>query len=450
MSFRKDFLWGSATASYQVEGAWNNFKQPSIWDIFSHEGAHIKDGGSGDVTCSHYNLYKEDVSLMASLGLKAYRFSIAWTRIFTFDGMGKNGIEYHENPDGIAFYNALIDELVKNNITPFITLYHWDLPYALHLRGGWLNRDSSVWFEDYARTVGKLFGDRVKHFITFNEPSIFTGLGYMQGVHAPGFKLDTSDLLNLCHNVQLSHGKAVKALRETVENCSVGITLATSPVIPSSLEKLTVEQSYNVYFSCSKDNFVWSESFWVDPLILGEYPKEFVKEVSDFSGAEIFNQEDLKEINVPLDFIGLNIYSGRYYGEEKRPFGSPHTDTGWDITPEALRWGPEHFYKRYKLPVYITENGMACLDSVFVDGKIHDAERIDYLTRYLRCLKEACENGCDIRGYFMWSFMDNFEWAEGFSRRFGMVYVDYKTLERIPKDSALWYSNVVKTNGEEL
>ncbi len=436
-------MWGAATAACQIEGAWNeDGRGPSIWDVFCHEGSHIAGGDTADVACDHYHRYKEDVALMASLGLHAYRFSVSWSRIFP---KGTKDI----NPAGVQFYNNLIDELLSKGITPFITLYHWDLPYALYQKGGWLNRESASWFASYAHTIGELFGDRVKHFITFNEPSIFTGCGYKEGNHAPGYKLDTGDLLTVQHNIQLAHGMAVTELRKTVPDSKIGITIASGPAIPVS--ESDEEAAYKSYFDINKDNFIWSESAWVDPIVLGTYPDELKAIGEKLSAAEnLFTAEDLQIISKPIDFIGLNIYMGRYVGDCKRKPGEAHTDMGWSINDGALQWGTTFIYRRYKLPIYITENGMANIDWVSLDGKVHDPNRIDYLNRYLSGLKKSAENGTDIRGYFQWSFIDNFEWAEGYRPRFGMIFCDYETQRRIPKDSAFWYANVIKTNGENL
>ena len=440
MGFRKDFVWGAATAAFQIEGAWNeDGKGPSIWDVFCHDGGHIADGSSGDIACDHYHNYKEDVKLMSELGLKAYRFSIGWARIIP-DGIGK------VNQKGIDFYNNLIDELLKYNITPYITLYHWDLPYALHLRGGWMNPESSTWFENYARVIAENFGDRVKHFITFNEPSVFVGCGCSQGSHAPGYKMSTMDLLNIGSNIHLSHGKAVKAIRSIVKDAQIGITLATSPVIPIS--KADEEKAYENYFGCSTEAFFWSDSYWADPIVFGKYPDVLKEKYGDLLPGN--SKEDLEIISQKIDFIGINIYIGKYEGDWKRNPGTPHTEIGWDVYEKALKWGVKHYTKRYNLPIYITENGLSCHDWISLDGKVHDPNRQDFLNRYLKGLKEAAEDGCDVRGYFQWSFIDNFEWANGYNPRFGMVYCDYPTQKRVVKDSAYWYKTVIETNGENL
>ena len=440
MSFKKDFLWGAATASYQIEGAWNeDGKGSNIWDEFSHIPGKVDFGATGDTACDHYHRYKEDVQLMKKCGLKAYRFSISWARILP-EGTGT------VNEKGIEFYNNLINELIANNITPFITLYHWDLPSALYVKGGWLNPESVLWFEEYATLIGKTFGDRVKNFITFNEPSVFLGCGYSIGVHAPGYSLGKRDLLRIGQNILLSHGKAVKALRATVKDANIGITLATQPKIPvTKADEKTLEQTY---FSCGVDNFIWTTSYWLDPIVKGQYPQELLTQAGDLMPS--YSKNDLELISQKIDFIGLNIYEAQYHGDYKRPDGTAHTELSWDVYPDALKWGVLLNYKHYKLPIYITENGISTHDWISLDGKVHDPNRIDFLHRYLKGLKAGIEAGADVRGYFHWSFMDNFEWARGYNPRFGIVYVDYATKERTLKDSAFWYKDVIESNGENL
>ncbi|MCR4952896.1 MAG: beta-glucosidase [Treponema sp.] len=440
MSFKKDFIWGAATASYQIEGAWNlDGKGPNIWDEFTHQPGKISDNSTGDTACDHYHLYKQDVKMMAELGLKAYRFSISWSRILP-NGTGKI------NQKGIDFYNNLIDELLKYNITPFVTLYHWDLPYELYLQGGWLNPQSSEWFREYSRIIAENFGDRVNNFITFNEPSVFMGCGYLQGSHAPGVQLGNKDLLRIGHNILLSHGKSVQELRKVNPNAQIGITLATQPKIPVSPKD--EQAAYDAYFYEGLGGFFWGTNYWLDPIVFGNYPQKLLEEAGDMFPA--FTNDDMKLINQKIDFIGLNIYEGQYQGDYKRTPGTAHTELSWDVYPDALKWGVKLNYKRYNLPIYITENGLSTHDWVSLDGKVHDLNRIDFLHRYLRGLKQAAEEGCEVGGYFQWSLMDNFEWAKGYNPRFGLVYVDYKTLERIPKDSAYWYKQTIESNGENL
>ncbi len=441
MAFSKNFVWGAATASYQIEGAYKeDGKGLSIWDTFTHQKGKILYDSNGDVACDHYHLYKEDVKLMSELRLKAYRFSISWSRIFP-EGTGK------VCQKGIDFYNNLINELLKYNITPYITLYHWDLPYELYLRGGWLNKESSDWFEEYTKVIAENFGDRVKNFITFNEPSVFVGCGCMIGQHAPGVMYGTRELLMMGHNILLSHGKAVRVLREKVEHANIGITLATQPRIP--VTKKDEKNAYNNYFYDGLEGFVWSVNYWLDPIVFGKYGEGLKKQAGEYFPK--VTRDDLLTINQKIDFVGLNIYEAKYEGENyKRPDGTAHTELAWDVYPDALKWGVKLNYQRYKLPIYITENGLSCHDWVSLDGKVHDPNRIDFLHRYLKGLKEASEEGVDVRGYFQWSLMDNFEWAAGYNPRFGMVYCDYETLKRIPKDSAYWYKSVIESNGENL
>jgi len=440
MSLRKDFVWGSATASYQIEGAWkDDGKGENIWDNFTHIPGKIDNGGTGDTACDHYNHYKEDVKLMSELGMKAYRFSISWARLLP-EGTGTI------NQKGIEFYNNLIDELLKYNITPFITLYHWDLPYALYLKGGWLNPEISDWFEEYATVIAQNFGDRVKNFITLNEPSVFMGCGYWEGSHAPGLKLGDRDLLLIGHNIHLAHGKAVRAIRNNVENANIGITLATQPKIP--VNGASEKDAYDAYFYSGLGGFLWSVQYWMDPIMYGKYAENLVKEAGDLFPK--ITDEEMEIISQKIDFLGLNIYEAQYFGDYKRPQGTAHTELNWDVYPEALKWGIKLNYQRYKLPIYITENGMSAHDWVSLDGKVHDPNRIDFLHRYLKGLIAAADEGCDIRGYFHWSFMDNFEWARGYNPRFGLVHIDYDTQIRTPKDSAYWYKSVIETNGGSL
>ena len=438
MSFSKDFVWGAATSSYQIEGGYKEGgRGKSIWDVFSHTEGKIFDNTNGDVACDFFHRYKDDIKLMAELGIKAYRFSVSWSRIIP-TGSG------NVSEEGIQFYNNVIDELLKYNIKPYLTLYHWDLPYDLYLKGGWKNNDSAFWFRDYAKVVAERFGDRVKDFITFNEPSVFLGCGCKDGVHAPGSKLCPLDLLYMGHNVHRAHGYALREIRNIVKDSKVTISFTTDPIIPYTSKD--EEKAYKENFSCDPSNFIWSDSFWGDPVFLGKYPEEIYKAYPDFKP----NEEEMKLISSPLDYIGMNIYRGKYTEGWVRKQGASHTEIGWDVTPLSLKWGPKHFYKRYHLPIYITENGLSCHDWVSLDGKVHDPNRIDFLNRYLLALKEANDEGVDIKGYFQWSLLDNYEWAMGYQSRFGLIFVDYETLNRIPKDSSYWYKEVIESNGENL
>ncbi len=445
--FPENFIWGAATSSIQIEGvAPESGKEKNIWDEFSHIPGKTKDGYTPDVACSHFYRYKEDVQIMKQMGIQAYRFSIDWSRVIP-DGVGK------VNEKGLQFYSDLINELLENNIEPYVTLYHWELPLALHHKGGWLNDEIVEWFGNYAALIAKNFGNRVKHFFTINEPQCFIGLGYLQGVHAPGYKCSVADTLRMSHNVLKAHGRAVQMLREYAPDAQVGFAPTCGIPYPASDKAEDVEAARQVMFSVPEsDNWTWNVPWWSDPVLLGHYPEEalrrFHKELPNIT------KEDLKLISEPIDIYGQNIYNGWMVkmGDDGKPVtvsryqGFPTTATGWPITPECLYWGPKFLYERYQKPIYITENGISCNDVISLDGKIHDAGRIDFEERYLAQLNRVIQDGADIRGYFYWSLMDNFEWSEGYTQRFGLVYVDYRTGERIPKDSARWYQKVIENN----
>lgn len=447
MSFKKDFVWGAATSSYQIEGAWNeDGKGLNVWDVFSHEPGYIEDGHTGDVACDHYHRYKQDVKLMSELGIRAYRFSISWSRIFP-NGIGE------VNEKGIKFYSDLIDELLKYNIEPFITLFHWDYPYELQKLGGWLNNDSVNWFADYAAKVVELYSDRVKHFITFNEPQCFLGSGYLSGVHAPGYAMRYKDVFAMCHNVLKAHGAAVIAMRKNAKQpIKIGYAPTGTTCYPATESPADIEAARKAMFA-SPDlsrGVMWNVSWWSDPVVLGKYPEDGLQKYKDYL-PEI-TEEDMRLINQPIDFYANNIYNGKEIRADEngnpcpvpRKTGNGKTAIQWPITPEAMRWGPRFYYERYKLPFFITENGMSAHDVVSLDGKVHDPNRIDFLHRHLIELEKATDDGADVGGYFQWSFMDNFEWLKGYNDRFGIVFVDFESQERIPKDSAYWYKNWIE------
>ena len=450
MGFKKDFVWGTASSAYQIEGAtFENSKGLNIWDVFSHEDGNIFQNHNGDIACDHFHRVDDDVALMVKMGLKAYRFSIAWARILP-NGVGEI------SQKGIEFYNYLINKLIENNIQPYLTLYHWDLPYALQCKGGWQNPEIANWFGEYAKVVALNFSDRVQNFITINEPQIITGLGYGNGTHAPGFKLPASAIMPICHNILMAHGMAVKTLREySKKEIKVGISMATTPIIPEKGDTTKYDIcEVNAQFPI--EGFMFSDSIWLDPIFFGEYPDHIKNTFSDVVCH--FTKEQMELINQPIDFIGTNIYTGKYTVKTidgkiqlaKNKIGYSKTSFNWVITPEALYWGPKLLFDRYKKPIYITENGMACHDTISLDGKVHDPNRIDYINRYLLEMKKAVDEGIEVDGYFAWSFCDNFEWGEGYNERFGLVYIDYETQERIIKDSGCWYKEVIDTNGENL
>ena len=450
MAFKKDFVWGVATASYQIEGAWNeDGRGPSIWDVYSHEPGRIQDGYNGDVACDHYHLFKEDVKLMKELGLRAYRFSISWSRLFP-EGTGKL------NEKGAQFYSDLIDTLLENGIEPYVTLFHWDYPYALYKKGGWMNDDSVQWFADYAAKVVELYSDRVKYFVTFNEPQCFIGQGYCTGVHAPGLKVPLRDLFQMAHNVMKAHGAAVIAMRASAKQpIKIGYAPTCSAHHPKTELPEDIEATRRKFFACqplNSSNIMWSVSWWSDPVILGRYPEDGLEMYKDYL-PEI-TEEDMKLIHQPIDFYGQNIYNGREFSADangdpvmgNRKEGFPLTAVNWPVEPKSLRWGPKYLYERYKLPIFITENGMGDLDFVCSDGKVHDYNRIHFLNQYLLALESAANDGVEIDGYFLWTFTDNFEWSLGYTARFGIVHVDYETQQRTPKDSAYWYKNWIESH----
>ncbi len=450
MGFRKDFAWGGASASYQIEGAaFEDGKGPSVWDMFCREPGRIADGTVGDVACDHYHLYEKDVALMKDMAFNAYRFSISWPRVLP-QGTGQ------VNEAGLAFYDRLVDRLLEAGITPYITLYHWDMPYALFQRGGWLNPDSPRWFAEFAELIGRRLGDRVKHFMTFNEPQCFIGISYVDTVHAPGIKFPTRDALQMTHNVLLAHGRGVQALRAAVPDAQIGWAPTCSAHYPESETPEDIEAARQAIFDVPDDRWYWSASVWSDPVLLGRYPEKLF----DLHGQHMpaIGADDLKLISQPMDFLGQNIYNGFGVKSDgqggftyvRRPDGYPFTGAKWPVTPKALYWGPRFMAERYKLPIYLTENGISCPDVVSLDGKVHDPNRIDFTQRYLRELRRAADDGVDIRGYFHWCVTDNFEWAKGYTERFGMIYCDFVTQERILKDSAYWYRDVIRSNGETL
>ncbi len=452
MGFQKDFAWGAATSAYQIEGAAEeDGKGRNIWDVYTREPGKVYEGHTGDIACDHYHRFREDVAIMKEMGLKAYRFSINWARVLP-EGKGK------VNEAGIAFYDQLIDALLEAGIEPYITLYHWELPYALYLKGGWMNEKIVDWFGAYAGLISERFSDRVTHFFTLNEPQCFVGLGFLTGGHAPGLRAPLRDTFQMGHNVLKAHGRAVQMLRlHAKQPIEVGIAPTGTMCYPATDAPQDIDAARQQLFAVEElENWTWGVSWWSDPVLLGHYPEEGLRKYEAYLPR--ITQEDLKLISEPIDFYGQNIYNGkcvRMGGDGKpeivkRYEGFPKTAIQWPVTPECLYWGPRFLQERYQKPIYITENGLSCQDSISLDGKVHDPARIDFLARYLRELKRAVEDGVDIRGYFQWSLMDNFEWACGYSERFGLIFVDYQTQKRIWKDSAYWYRDLIRENGDGL
>lgn len=449
MGFPENFLWGTATAAYQVEGAWNaDGRGPSVWDDFCRQPGKIFAGHTGDIACDHYHRFREDVQLMRALGVNAYRFSISWPRILPA-GTGQ------VNEAGLRFYEALADELLANGITPYATLFHWDYPSALYRRGAWLNPESPDWFAAYARVVAQRLGGKIKHFFTLNEPQCFIGLGYVSGEHAPGLRCSRKDALQMAHHVLLAHGKAVRALRDCIPDVQVGYAPTGSTFYPATDSPADVEAARRATFAVH-DSWTFSVAWWSDPVLLGHYPEEGLR----LFGADMppVGAQDLRLMAQPLDFYGQNIYNsapvradGRGgFALVERPVGYPRTAIGWPITPESLYWAPKFLCERYRLPLLITENGLSCHDALSLDGKVHDPNRIDFIHRYLHALRRCIDDGADVRGYFHWSLLDNFEWTRGYDERFGLVHVSYDSQKRTPKDSFYDYRDIISSNGARL
>jgi beta-glucosidase len=448
--FPPEFVWGSATAAYQVEGAADeDGRGPSTWDVFCKRPRAVFEGHSGDVACDHYHRYRDDVALMRELGLQAYRFSISWSRVLP-EGRG------HVNPAGLSFYDRLVDALLETGIQPFCTLFHWDLPHALQQRGGFLNRDMADWFADYASLVGQRLGDRIKLWVTQNEPQCYIGFGLGSGLHAPGLRLDISDTLVAAHNSMRAHGKAVRALRSTAAGARVGYVLAAQVARPASDSAADLEAARAATFAVV-DHAHTNNAWWADPVLLGRYPEDglalFGRDMPRFASS------DWEDLTQPIDFLGLNIYRAESVraGSDARPErlpvppGYPRSGVDWQpITPDALYYGPRFFHERYGLPLWITENGLSTRDQIFLDGQVHDPQRIDYTHRNLLELRRAMRAGAHVEGYLAWSLLDNFEWQDGYKQRFGMIYVDYQSQRRVPKDSFYWYKQVIASRGASL
>jgi beta-glucosidase len=457
MRFPDGFLWGSATSSYQIEGAFaEDGKSESIWDVFSHTPGKVANGDTGDVAIDHYHRYRDDVALMSDLGLQAYRFSFSWPRIIP----GGNGtIEQR----GLDFYDRLIDTLLEKSITPLATLYHWDLPQVLQDKGGWTNRDITGWFADYCAVVHGAFSDRITQWATLNEPWVSAFLGYGTGIHAPGIK-NPRPAFQAAHHLLLGHGNAISAMRAQSTTSQLGIVLNLAPVYLEG----DAPADHPAHTSVALHDAILNR-LWMEPLLQGRYP-DILLQLGDLVTGHI-HDGDLAAISAPIDWMGINYYQDIRFVAADTPAGAdpmapPGSDLpgtvgvapapavgnvtsfGWSTTPEGLRNLLVSLNDTYPTlpPLYITENGCA-YDYPLVDGRVSDALRTTYLREHLQALHQAMTEGVDVRGYMHWSLFDNFEWAEGYRQRFGMVHVDFDTLERTPKDSARYFSRVIEHNG---
>ena len=444
IKFPNGFKWGTATASAQIEGASKEGgKGLTNWDVIPLVGGTYQEQ-TPDQGCDHYYKFKEDIKLMAELGINVYRFSISWARIIP-EGVGE------VSEEGLKFYEDLIDELLKYGIEPYVTLFHWDYPMTLQNKGGWLNPDSPTWFLEYIKVVLNRFSKKVKNWMTINEPANAVTIG---GVSFRA-NYSTKENLEIIHNMLKAHGLAAQYIHE----CGglVGYAPCSSCYAPlDENNEEDIKAAKQAMFAHQKDN-VWNLALWVDPIVFGKYPKEYYEIYSEFERPNI-TEEDMKLISTPIDFLGMNIYTGDRvkrvgtdgYEIVRHEVGNPQTSMEWEVYPRIIYWVPKFIYERYQLPFYITENGCAVTDIVSEDKKVHDGPRVEYLKQYLKQFALAIEEGVDARGYFLWSFMDNFEWFKGYSKRFGIVYVNYQTKERIKKDSFEFYKETISKNGRNL
>lgn len=432
MSFPKDFLWGAASAAAQIEGAWDeDGRCPSIWDV---AGDHIENGQTCHTACDHYHRYKEDVALMKELGLKSYRFSISWGRIIPEKG--------RINPKGIEFYRNLISELRAAGIEPLVTLYHWDLPLWVHEEGGWPDLKIIDYYLEYVRAAVDAFSDQVQYWMTFNEPSVFIMLSYAVGTFAP-FQKDIEACMEALRNMLLAHGKAVRLIRETARTKPViGLAMAATTYIPDSEDEEGLKDAAEKSFLSQVGE--GSNSLYMDPIALGKASPILSQKLSE---------EDLKIISEPMDFVGVNVYQPSNPLLNKEGYDTeklPKTMLDWVIDGRCLYWTIRQYWERYHLPVMVTENGMANPDEVGADGCVHDEIRRTFLHDFLQGVSQAVDEGIPVLGYQHWSIMDNFEWCSGYGPRFGLIHIDFETQKRTIKDSARYYAEIIRTNGEAL
>ncbi|WP_347861104.1 GH1 family beta-glucosidase [Salimicrobium sp. PL1-032A] len=442
--FPESLKWGAATASYQIEGgAEEGGRSLSIWDVFSRAPGNVKNGDTGDHACNSYHLYKEDVKLLKDLGVDLYRFSISWSRVLP-DGNGEL------NEEGVQYYNNLINELIDNGIEPMITLYHWDLPQILQEKGGWENRETVYDFLYYAEKMFEAYGDRVDNWITMNEPWCASFLSNYLGVHAPG-KQDLQAGVDVAHNLMLAHGLAVQSFRKMMPEGKIGYAPNIGwlePYSPSAEDRAACRRS-----------MMWQKEWFMDPVFKGTYPETLVKLFEKENAFLRIEEGDMDLISQPIDFMGINFYSGaigRYkegeglFDVEEIAPDERRTDIGWPIYAEGFYKALTDLRDTYgDIPIYITENGACYNHGIEEDGRIHDQERIDYLKQHLTSLDRAIKAGVPIAGYIVWSLLDNFEWAEGYDKRFGLVHIHFDTFERTPKDSYYWYADTVKHHAFE-
>jgi len=446
MQFPKDFVWGAATAAFQIEGATGeDGRGPCIWDRFCQVPGKVINYDDGDPACDHYHRFKDDVALMKNLGLQSYRFSIAWPRIMP-TGAGT------PNQKGIDFYRRLAEELLSQGIKPVATLYHWDLPMGLQYRGGWANREIAYRLNDYAATMFRSLGDLVSDWTTINEPLCISWLGYGTGVHAPGYQ-DPAMAVRASHHLLLAHGLAVDSFRTVgPKHGRIGITFNMSGVDAATDSVADKAAAYRY------DG--WHHRWFFDPVFKGSYPADMMDWYSRFEPLDYIEPPDLAIISRPVDFVGINYYTraiikanpeNPIFGGESLAPTAPVTDQNWEIVPSYLHQVISRIPTEWTdLPLYIHENGCAMPDAVNEQGQVEDTRRVEYIRDHLKVVHQLVSEGVNLKGYYVWSLLDNFEWAWGYEKRFGIVWVDYKTQQRIPKASALWYAKVIRNNGFEV
>jgi beta-glucosidase len=434
--FPDGFFWGVASSSHQIEGAWNDDgKGESIWDRFSHTPGNVANGDAGDVACDHYHRYLEDVTLLKELGVKVYRFSTSWPRVLP-EGKGE------ANRAGLDFYSRLVDEVLKAGIEPVVCLYHWDLPQKLQDEKGWANRNIVQYFADYAELMARELGDRVKRWVILNEPRCIAWLGHLYGVHAPGMT-NLEVALKVSHHLMLAQGKTVQVLRDVSHDFQIGTVVDLNAFHPISDDKKNQE-------AASKLEELWNRWF-TDPIFNGEYPP-----LAETVGMKT-SRDDADLIKQQLDFLGVNYYTRQLVAHDQSDSltgakvvkkKTPVTEMGWEIYPQGLYEVLTRLRKEYDNPtLYVTENGVAFEDNVTKEGKVQDDDRIAFLRDHIATVHQAIRDGVKVKGYFVWTNMDNFEWAEGYSKRFGLIRTNYETLERTPKKSFYWYKQVIANNG---
>ncbi|MBE1301420.1 MAG: beta-glucosidase [Alteromonadaceae bacterium] len=439
----KPFIWGAAAASYQIEGkTTDDPRGQCVWDMFCNQPGKVRHGDNGNKACQHIINMPQDVELMTSIGLDAYRFSISWPRVLP------NGTGTVSNI-GLEFYDRLVDELLEHDIAPWATLFHWDYPYELFLKGGWLHPDSSDWFADYAQVIVDRLGDRIKHWMTLNEPQCFIHFGHQTGYHAPGLQLGIQEVLLAAHNCLLAHGKSAQILRNNCKNAVIGAAPVGRISVPEQRTPENIEAARQDTFAIQNRD-CWNNTWFADPMFLGKYPEDGLRLHEAYLPR--ITDADMATIAQPLDFYGVNIYFADTVAMASDgsahiitpSTGSRYTSMDWLVSSDCLYWASKFLNERYNKPIIITENGLANTDWKNSEGKVEDPQRIIYLQEHIAHLLKAKAEGVDIDGYFCWSIMDNFEWALGYDRRFGLIHVDYETQQRTLKQSAHWYRDHIK------